>query len=315
MNWPEIIWRPARASLLLLSVAFFPALWGQSAARVELLAEGFQFPEGPAVDAAGNVYLVDLGNGLISSIAPDGRRSIFADTGGSNQSSIFDSQRNHNEPGRSGILKVDPAGAVSVVTLTSDGRPIRRTNDMAWGPGGRLYFTSPSTDMIHPQGEIHFIDTDGHAKSFAGGFAFVNGIAFNQDKTFLYVGEERAAANAGWIWRFRLRPDGKAQERGKELFFAFTGRTYGFDGMKFDERGNLWVAMYSESALWCISPERQHIHTIPVPGKNPTNLVFGGPDRLTAYVTVKDGNNGKLFRIRMPYPGLPSIEKGVPDVQ
>jgi sugar lactone lactonase YvrE len=79
----------------------------------------------------------------------------------------------------------------------------------------------------------------------------------------------------------------------------------GFDGMKFDERGNLWVAMYSEAALWCLSPEGKHIDTIPIPGKNPTNLIFAGEDRRTAYVTVKDDKNGKLFSVRMPHAGAP----------
>lgn len=283
--------------------------WCAGGAEVKLVADGFQFPEGPSVDAQGNVYLADLGNGIIPKIVPDGSKSAFADTGGTNQSTLFDQKGNlyvcHNEPGRTGILKVDAGGHVSEVALTSDGKPIRRTNDMAWGPGGRLYFTSPSTNMIHPDGEIHLIQADGTAKRFASGFAFVNGIAFDKDKTYLYAGEERAGRNAGWLWRFRLRPDGTAEERGKELFFAFSGRPFGFDGMKFDEKGNLWVAMYSEAELWCISPEGKHIDTIPVPGKNPTNLIFAGADRRTAYVTVKDDKNGKLFSVRMPYPGAP----------
>lgn len=282
--------------------------WGAAtASEVKLVADGFQFPEGPSIDAQGNIYLADLGNGMIPRIAPDGARSAFADTGGANQSTLFDKEGNlyvcHNEPGRTGILKIDPTGKVSAVTLTSEGKPIRRTNDMAWGPGGRLYFTGPGTPTIHPEGEIHYIDTDGTTRRFASGFAFVNGIAFDAEKRYLYAGEERAASNAGWIWRFRLAPDGRAEERGKELFFAFTGRRIGFDGMKFDERGFLWVAMYSEAELWSISPEGKHVDTIAISGRNPTNLVFGGPDRRTAYVTVNDDKNGKLFSVRMPFAG------------
>lgn len=275
--------------------------------RVELLAGGFRFPEGPSVDAAGNIYVVDLGDGKVSRIRPTGARSVFVDTGGSNQSSSFDTAGNlyicHNEPGKTGIWKADPAGKLSIVTFASENGPIRRTNDMAWGAAGRLYFTCPSTDMIHPQGEIHFVDTDGETRLFASGFVFVNGITFDAAKAFLYAGEELAGRNAGWIWRFRVRTDGRAEEKSKELFFPFTGRRFGFDGMKFDERGNLWVAMFSEAALWCISPEGRHVDTIRIPARNPTNLVFGGPDRRTAYVTAKDGNEGKLFRVRMPYAG------------
>lgn len=276
-------------------------------AEVKLVADGFRFPEGPSLDEQGNLYLADLGNGIIPRVAPDGARSVFADTGGTNQSTLFDKEGNlyvcHNEPGRTGILKIDRAGKVSVVTLTSEGKPIRRTNDMAWGPGGRLYFTSPASSTIHPEGEIHFVEPDGTTRRFASGFAFVNGIAFDAEKRYLYAGEERAAANAGWIWRFRMAPDGRAEERGKELFFAFRGKRMGFDGMKFDERGFLWVAMYSEAELWSFSTEGEHAETIAVPGRNPTNLVFGGPDGRTAYVTVNDAPSGKLFSVRMPFAG------------
>lgn len=277
--------------------------------QVTLLASGFQFPEGPAIDREGNVYLVNVGNSIINKVAPDGTVSVFADTGGTNnQACTFDAEGNlyvcHNEPGRTGILKIDKDHQISVVTLTSEGKPILSTNDMAWGSNARLYFTAPQSDVIRPLGAVHSIDTDGRTRTFATGLVFANGITFNRDKTYLYVGEERGAQNLGTIWRYKVSADGSADKAGKELFFQFSGRRYGFDGMKFDVKGNLWVAMYSESELWCISPEGKKIDSISVPGRNPTNLVFGGPDNQTAFVTVHDGEgNGKLFRVRMPAPG------------
>jgi sugar lactone lactonase YvrE len=119
------------------------------------------------------------------------------------------------------------------------------------------------------------------------------------------MGEERAARQLSTIWRYRVNPDGSAAAAGKELFYRFSGKSYGVDGMKFDQRGNLWVAMYSESELWCFSPEGQKIDSIPIPGKNPTNLIFGGTDRRTAYVTVHHDRDGRLFAVRMPVPGAP----------
>ena len=276
--------------------------------QVTLLATGFQFPEGPAIDRDGNVYLANVRSSIIHKVAPDGTVSVFADTGGTNQSCAFDAEGNlyvcHNEPGRTGILKIDKDRKITSVALTSDGKPILQTNDMAWGGNGRLYFTAPQGDVIHPRGAIHYIDTDGNTKTFASGLAFANGITFNVDKTYLYVGEERAAQNLGTIWRYKVNADGSADKTGKEPFFQFSGRRYGFDGMKFDVKGNLWVAMYSESELWCISPEGKKIDSISLPGKNPTNLVFGGADRQTVFATVHDGEgSGKLFRVRMPAPG------------
>jgi len=294
--------------VLLLSAG--AGAWGQESAReVKLLAHGFLFPEGPTLDAEGSVYLVNLQNGVINKVTPEGQVSVFVDTGGSNQACLFGPDGNlyicHNEPGRNGILKADRNGKVSVVTLTSDGKPILRTNDMVWGKDGRLYFTAPDSDVIHPAGQVHYIDAGGQTRSFAGGLVFANGIAFNADKTYLYVGEERAAREHGVIWRYKVNPDGSAAPAGKEAFYLFTGKRWGFDGMKFDQNGNLWVAMYSESELWCLSPQGKKIDSIPLPGRNPTNLVFGGPDRRTAFVTVNHDRDGRLFTVRMPAPGQP----------
>ncbi|MBI4875519.1 MAG: SMP-30/gluconolactonase/LRE family protein [Acidobacteria bacterium] len=299
-----------RNRICLIVVLACAGAWGQPDPReVKLLAHGFQFPEGPAVDRDGNIYLVNLQNGNINKVTPEGVVSVFVDTGAGNQSCLFDADGNlyicHNEPGRTGILKADRSGRLSVVTLESDGKPIRRTNDMAWGPGNRLYFTAPDSDTIHPAGEIHYIDTDGRTRSFAGGLVFANGITFNADKTWLYAGEERAARELSTIWRYKLNPDGSAARGGKEAFYRFTGRSYGVDGMKFDSEGNLWVAMYSESELWRFSPEGKKTGSIPIPGKNPTNLIFGGPGRRTAYVTVHHDRDGRLFSVRMPAPGAP----------
>lgn len=287
---------------------FALSLAADDTAKVELMAEGFRFPEGPSVDAQGNVYLVNIGDGVINRVSPDGKVGVFVDTGaGGNQSTVFDAEGNlwvcHNEPGRTGILKVDRQGKITTIaTATADGRPIPRTNDMVWGSEGRLYFTAPDSDQIHPAGEIFYLDTDGKTRSFASGFAFANGIAISPDKQYLYVGEERAAKNHGTLWRFKLKPDGSADPAGKEVFYDFSGRRFGFDGMKFDAEGGLWVAMFSESEVWRISAEGKKIDAIKIPGRNPTNIVFAGPGQKVAYVTVND-KPGKLFRVQMPVAG------------
>jgi gluconolactonase len=294
---------PALLAVFFLAAAFALA---QPESRVKLLASGFRFPEGPAVDRDGNIYLVNLGNGIINKVTPAGEVSVYVDTGGTNQSCLFDGHGNlfvcHNEPGRTGILRVDPEKKISVVTTASDGKPILRTNDLAWGPQDRLYFTSPDSNIVQPAGAIHYVDADGATKTFATGLVFANGITFSPDKTYLYVGEERSAKNLGTLWRYKVNADGSPDKAGKELFYQFSGR-WGFDGMKFDAKGNLWIAMFSESQLWCLSPEGKKIDSIPIPGRNPTNLIFAGPDRQTAYVTVNEGNNGKLFSVRMPVAG------------
>ena len=54
-----------------------------------VVAEGLQFPEGPAFDREGNLYVVEIAAGQISKIAPNGEMSIVAKPGGGPNGSNF----------------------------------------------------------------------------------------------------------------------------------------------------------------------------------------------------------------------------------
>jgi len=49
-----------------------------------------------------------------------------------------------------------------------------------------------------------------------------------------------------------------------------------------------------------ISPEGVIIKEIPLVGKDPTNIAFGGTDGCTAYVTLQDQGNLESFRTDIP---------------
>ena len=97
---------------------------------------------------------------------------------------------------------------------------------------------------------------------------------------------------------------------GQRLVFDF-GRGRGGDGMRLDERGNLWVAAgillprhAGETAdvpagVYVITPDGELLGRIPIPEDVCTNLTFGGPDRKTLYVT-----SGKtIFKVPMAVAG------------
>ena len=50
--------------------------------RVERLAQGLMFPEGPAIGPDGDLYVTEIAGQRISKIAEDGTVSTFVDTGG-----------------------------------------------------------------------------------------------------------------------------------------------------------------------------------------------------------------------------------------
>jgi len=274
---------------------------------IKLLADGLNYPEGPTLDSEGNLYIVEFKNNNITKVTPDGKSSIVKQVGVQNNGLIRDKGGNFfvcDWKGKA-IYRVDTQGNISLIAdKTSEGDSLLRPNDFAWDNKGNLYFTDP--EGLEPTrflGGIHFIDKNLKIHRFAGGLNFPNGLAFDRDFKHLYVGE----THFGWIMRIEVKPDGTS---GKKEKFFYMGEKVLADGIKVDVEGNLWVAVYSEGEVWCISPGGEKIVTIRLPGENPcpTNILFGGPDMKTAYITVEEGyNNGKVYTIRMPVAGLPMI--------
>jgi len=54
----------------------------------EIIATGFAFPEGPCIDRAGVLHLVELPNHCVSRVV-DGRRVVFAELGRSPNAAAF----------------------------------------------------------------------------------------------------------------------------------------------------------------------------------------------------------------------------------
>ena len=303
-------------SLLALVIIFFilpfttqsigePKEW--EFGEIKMLADGLNYPEGPTQDSEGNLYLVEFKNNNISKITPDGKVSTVAQVGVQNNGLIRDKEGNFfvcDWKGKA-IYRVDIQGNISLIAdKTSEGDSLRRPNDFAWDNNGNLYFTDPGgLEPTRFLGGIHFIDKNHKIHRFAGELNFPNGLAFDRDFKHLYAGE----THLGWIMRIEVKPDGTS---GKKEKFFYMGEKVLADGMKVDVEGNLWVAVYSEGEVWCISPQGEKIASIILPGENPnpTNILFGGPDMKTAYITVNDGYyNGKVYTIRMPVAGLPMI--------
>ncbi len=274
--------------------------------RPELFATGFTFPEGPVLDRDGNLYLVNFKATMVHKITPAGKVSVVVDVGAFNNGATLDSAGNLYiaSSGLKAILKYDTAGELSVFTAVSEGDSLLGPNDFAWDDEGRLYFTDPrgssSQNLI---GGIHLIERDGTTRRFASGLAYPNGIAFDLDKSHLYISE----TGRDRILRFEVKPDGFAGK--SEVLFEMADGLVP-DGMKLDVEGNLWVAVHTLGQIWCISPEGKKTSVIQLPSKLVTNITFGGPDMKTAYITAPEDwehANGKVYTLRMPVAGVKVI--------
>ena len=120
-----------------------------------------------------------------------------------------------------------------------------------------------------------------------------NGIAFSPDEKWLYV--NNTSPKKLWM-RYPVKSDGTLGE-GEVLFDATSETAPGApDGMKVDQHGNIYSA--GPGGVWIISPEGEHLGTIPVP-EVVGNLAWGDADRKSLYITASTS----VYRIKLKIAG------------
>lgn len=281
------------AALLATAAGDAEELWvARPLTPPNLFTEGI---EGPACDAEGNIYAVNFAKqGTIGRTTPDGRSEIFVELpeGSIGNGIRFDRQgimyvadyTRHN------VLRIDPKTR-RVTVLAHDDR-MNQPNDLAIAPDGTLYASDPN--WKDGTGQLWRIDRDGRTTRLAEGMGTTNGIEVSPDGKTLYVNES-VQRN---IWAFTLTPQKTLAS--KRLLIRFPD--YGFDGMRCDVDGNLYVTRYGKGVVAVISPEGKVLREIDVLGARPSNLCFGGPDGRTVYVTEVE--HRRLVQFRTDRPGL-----------
>ena len=249
--------------------------------------------EGPACDAAGNVYAVNFERqGTIGRITPDGVGEVYVELpeGSVGNGIRFDGKgvmyvadyERHN------ILKIDPkTGAITVHAHNSE---MSQPNDLTIANDGTLYASDPN--WKDGTGQLWRIDRDGTTTRLAHDMGTTNGIEVAPDNQTLYVNESKQRN----IWAFNIDSDKSISN--KRLLKKFDD--HGFDGMRCDVAGNLYVTRYGKGTVVKLSPSGEILREIQLPGKRPSNICFGGPDGCTAYVTEVEFTRVVSFRVDQP---------------
>lgn len=250
--------------------------------------------EGPAVDAAGNLYAVNFDRqGTIGKVSPEGKAEVFVELeNGSIANGIrFNSKEemfladyvNHN------VLKVD-MDSKEVSVFAHEPR-MNQPNDLAIGANDMLYASDPNWG--ESTGRLWRIDTDGTTTLLEQNMGTTNGVEVSTDDKKLYVGESVQRK----VWQYDMSEDGEISN--KRLFIEFPD--FGLDGMRCDQKGNLYITRHSKGTVVIVSSEGNIIREIKMAnGKNVTNIAFGGPDGKTVYCTVADTGNIQTFRTDTP---------------
>src|ERR1019366_981978 len=169
---------------------------------------------------------------------------------------------------------------------------MNQPNDLAIAPDGTLYASDPNWDK--GTGQLWRIDLQGKTHLLAENMGTTNGIDVSPDGKTLYVNES-VQRN---VWAFPIKADGNLGE--KRLLKKFDD--FGFDGMRCDVLGNLYITRYGKGTVAVVSPDGELLREIDVLGKQPSNLCFGGPDGKTVYVTEVE--HQRLVSFRVDQPGL-----------
>src|SRR5262249_35275566 len=109
------------------------------------------FLEGPAVDAAGNVFFSDIAGNRILKMDARGAVSTFRADSGRTNGNYFDAQGRlisceggEQGPGRRRVVRTDmTTGEVTVLTDRYDGKRYNSPNDCCGDAIGRVWFTDP----------------------------------------------------------------------------------------------------------------------------------------------------------------------------
>ncbi len=256
--------------------------------------------EGPAADAGGNVFAVNLQpGGTIGKLAagaatpelfaamPPGSKVSGIRFGNLGEMYVAD-HKGHN------ILVFAAGSSTAKVYFHSDS--FHQPNDLAIAPDGTLYASDPKFSS-GGSGRIWKVTraTDGSVSGVMmtskRAMGTTNGLDVSADGRTLYVGE----ATASELWAYDIDGEELKNER---LLKKFVGGE--LDGLRLDADGRIFVTRNGKGKVAVIAPDGTLVRQIATLGANPSNLTFGGPDGKTVYVTQVQGGFIEAFRSDRP---------------
>ena len=206
--------------------------------------------EGPNCDAKGNIFVVNFARqGTIGLITPEGHGEVYVTLppGSIGNGIVFDRRGNMYVADYTGhnVLIVDPA--TKNVRVYAHESSMTQPNDLAIAPDGTIFASDPN--WKNETGRVWRVDTDGKISIAADRQGTSNGIEVSPDGKTLYVNE----SDQKNIFRFTITADHRLVDR--KLIRRF--KDHGFDGMRCDVDGNLYICRYGNGTVVKMTPAGQ----------------------------------------------------------
>lgn len=266
-------------------------------AVLKLVSSQFSFTEGPARDAAGNVFFTDQPNNKIWKYSTAGELSLFMDNAGRSNGLYFDTKGyllacadEKNE-----LWRISPQKKIEVLVSDLDGKKLNGPNDVWQDPKtGNIYFTDPYYQRPYwtrkqadiKEQNVYMLTKERQLVTVATGFTRPNGIVGTANGSKLYIAD--IGDNKTYV--YDIQPDGKLAN--KKLFTA-----QGSDGMTLDKKGNLYL---TGDGVMVYDALGTRIHTIAVPEKWTANVCFGGANNDELFITASKS----VYTLQMKVKGM-----------
>jgi gluconolactonase len=269
----------------------------EEGSAVEQLATGFTFTEGPIWHPVDEVlYFSDMPADIRRKVTLDGVVTEVRNPSFKCNGMTLDADHNLLvcEHVTSSVVRERPDGVRELLAFHYGGKYLNSPNDVVVRSDGTIYFSDPWYGRFPGFGieRERELGWQGVFRIPPGGgqeeldlavpqdeFDMPNGLCFSPDESLLYVNDTPRAH----IKVFDVNADGTLSNG--RMFFEGVGTGVieeGIpDGMKCDERGNIWVT--GPKGVWVITAEGEHLGTVLVP-ENVGNHTWGGPDWRTLFI-------------------------------
>jgi len=285
-------------------------------AELERLGTGFTFTEGPLWNPDGFLLFSDMPGDVRRRWDPERGVTEVANPSNKGNGMTFDLDGRLIvcEHVTSSVVRMDPDGTGSgreVLASHYGDKELNAPNDVVVKSDGAIYFSDPTYGRMPGFGIEREQDLDfqgvyrippggGDTQLLADDFGQPNGLCFSTDESLLYVNDTEKAH----IRVFDVGADGSiANSRVLADGIGTASLEIGdlVDGMKLDERGNIWVT--GPGGVCVFSAEGEHIGTVEVP-EPVGNLNWGGPSWNQLFIPA----TSSVYRIeckvsgnRLPY--------------
>jgi gluconolactonase len=296
--------------------------------EMQLVAEGFQFPEGPIAMADGSVIVTEIKGQRLTRVHPDGRTEIVVETGGGPNGAaigpdgaiyITNNGGSFTWPQQDGltipgptpethtggmIQRFDPAtGELKTLYSECDGKRLVGPNDLVFDRQGGFWFSDHgcSTPDGRKNGALYYAKIDGsHISRQRDHMIAPNGVGLSPDETVVYL----ADTQLGRLWAFDVAEPGVLAPPvgfGPGRVVCNLPGYQLLDSLAVEASGKICVATIINGGVTAFDPDGSTEH-YPVPDLVVTNICFGGPDMTDAWITAS--STGKLYKTKWPRPGL-----------